>query len=96
VRDTEKDGVSVRKDDYIGFKGDTILPAAATPGAAARALAAKMDAGSCDILILISGSSVKACDAEALSSELSKELRSTEVIHIEGGQPVFDYILILE
>ena len=96
VRDTEKDGVSVRKDDYIGFKGDTILTAAATPGAAARALAAKMDAGSCDILILISGSSVEACDAEALSSELSKELRSTEVIHIEGGQPVFDYILILE
>ena len=96
VRDTEKDGVSVKKDDFIGFVGDRILTAAATPGAAAQALAAKMGAGDYDILILISGAGAAPGDAESLSAELGKAFKSTEVIHIEGGQPVFDYIIILE
>ncbi len=96
VRDTEKDGVSVKKNDFIGFVGDRIMTAAATPGAAAQALAAKMGAGDYDILILISGAGAAPGDAESLSAELGKAFKSTEVIHIEGGQPVFDYIIILE
>lgn len=96
VRDSEKDGVSIRKGDYLGFTGDRIFVGSASREEAAKRLSESVDAGSFDILILLKGEDADPAEAGGLSAWLSGRYPSTEVILIDGGQPVYDYIMILE
>ena len=96
VRDTEMGGVQVQKDDYIGFVGDTIYTADATRNEAAEALCAATKAGRYDIMLLVCGADAGSDEAQALCNSLQKQYRRTEVIMIDGGQPIYDYIIILE
>ena len=96
VRDTEMGGVQVHKDDYIGFVGDTIYTADATRNEAAEALCAATKAGRYDIMLLVCGADAGSDEAQALCNSLQKQYRRTEVIMIDGGQPIYDYIIILE
>ena len=63
---------------------------------AAKELARKLDASSKDILLLLCGADAKEEEAQKLYEELKAECRRAEVIFIDGGQPVFDYVLVLE
>lgn len=96
VRDTEKDGVSVKAGDYIGFVGETIYTDSAKRRDAALELTSSLDAGSYDVVLLICGAEVPSEEGEALYKELSEKYKRTEFIMIDGGQPIFDYIIILE
>lgn len=96
VRDTEMGGVSVRKDDYIGFVGDTIYVDSPDRAEAALVLAEKMNAKRYDIMLVCCGEDVSSDECDKLQKELSKAYRRTEVVMIDGGQPIYDYIIILE
>ncbi len=96
VRDTEQDGISVRKDNYIGFVGDTIHIASSDKSNALTELARKLDGGSYDIMLVVCGDSVTPEESEAVYDTLRSEYKLTEVIMIDGKQPIYDYILILE
>ena len=96
VRDTEMDGVSVKKDDYIGFVGDTIFVDAPQRLDAALGLAEKMNPKRYDLMLVCCGEDVSAEESEQLFRELKKAYRRTEVVMIDGGQPIYDYIIILE
>ncbi len=96
VRDTEMGGVSVRKDDYIGFVGDTIYVDSPDRAEAALVLAEKMNAKRYDIMLVCCGEDVSSDESDKLQKELSKAYRRTEVVMIDGGQPIYDYIIILE
>ena len=96
IRDTEKDGIRIQTGDYIGFVDDRIYVAAPDALTAAKELARKLDASSKDILLLLCGADAKEEEARKLYEELKAECRRAEVIFIDGGQPVFDYVLVLE
>lgn len=96
IRDTEKDGIRIQTGDYIGFVDDRIYVAAPDALTAAKELARKLDASSKDILLLLCGADAKEEEAQKLYEELKAECRRAEVIFIDGGQPVFDYVLVLE
>lgn len=96
VRDTEMDGVQVRKDDYIGFVGDTIYTAQAARNDAAAALCQAIQAQRYDIMLLVCGADPSGEEARALYETLRQQYRRTEIVMIDGGQPVYDYIIILE
>jgi len=96
VRDTEMGGVSVKKDDYIGFVGDTIYVDSPDRAEAALVLAEKMNAKRYDIMLVCCGEDVSSDESDKLQKELSKAYRRTEVVMIDGGQPIYDYIIILE
>ncbi len=96
VRDTEMDGVSVRKDDYIGFVGDTIYVDSPDRAQAATVLAEKMNAGRYDIMLVCCGENVTPEESKQLYRALSASYRRTEIVMIDGGQPIYDYIIILE
>ena len=96
VRDTEKDGVSVKKDDYIGFSGGKISVDDPDRVAAALTLADNLGAGDYDLLILVRGEVVPREETAALAKELGAKYPMSEVITIDGEQPVYDYIMILE
>ena len=91
VRETAE----TRCGDYIGFSGKEILSSGASRAETALALAEKLDAGKADILILFNGADVPAPEAEALRESLEKQCPRTEVILRDGGQPIYDYILVL-
>ena len=81
--------------DFIGFSGKDILASAKGRTEAALALAQELDAGKADILILIFGADTAAEEAESLCKTLEKQFPRTEVILLNGGQPIYDYILVL-
>ena len=90
-----RDTADARCGDYIGFSGKDILCAAASRKEAVLALAQKLEASQSDILVLFSGADAPADEAAALKTQLEKACPMTEVILLDGGQPVYDYILVL-
>ena len=88
-----RDASGYKKGEYIGISGKEILCGAPTAEGAVLELASKLDASAHDILVLFTGESVESADA--LKSQLEKSCPLTEVIVLDGGQPVYDYILML-
>lgn len=96
VRDTKKDGIDIKAGDYIGFSDKKIHTSCATSYDAALSLCEALDASHYDILMLVCGEDARREDSANLYSELSRRYKNTEVILIDGYQPIYDYILILE
>jgi len=95
-RTTERDGVSVREGDYIGYCDGTIYADSADAADAALRLANALHADDFGILLLVRGSDADEKEAEAVRSALEQAHPLTEVILLDGGQPIYDYIMILE
>ena len=95
-RDVSTGAVEVVKDDYIGFVGDEIYVDEKTPEEALVGLCDKLGAGSYDILLLLAGADVDNASAQKMCGELGAKYPRSEVIMVEGGQPIYNYILILE
>ena len=88
--------VEVYKDDYIGFVGDTIYVDEKTPESALEGLCDSLNAGNYDILLILAGAGTEEQKASGIYDALSAKYRRSEVILLDGGQPIYDYILILE
>ncbi|MBQ3264233.1 MAG: DAK2 domain-containing protein [Ruminococcus sp.] len=95
-RDVSGGAVEVIKDDYIGFVGDEIYVDEKTPEDALLGLCEKLSAGSYDILLILAGEEPQAENASKMADALSTKYPRSEVIMVNGGQPIYDYILILE
>lgn len=82
-------------DYYIGFCGKEILCSSPSREECLKELAAKLDAASADIVILLQGGDVPAEEARAMQESLQKASPLSELILIDGKQAVYDYILVL-
>ncbi len=96
VRSTELNGVKVEKDHYMGFTDGNMLLCESTKGEAVCSLANKLGVAEKDFLIVVYGNSVTAEEKEALGAYIAKEYPRVEMYEIEGGQDVYDYLLIIE
>ena len=96
VRDTLMDGVEVVKGSYIGFADEVVYNCTEDPIDCLSGLAQKLDAGKYGVVLLISGIDADADCAEKARKRLSEELPRSEVILIDGGQAVYDFIMVLE
>ena len=88
--------VDVVKDDYIGFVGDHIYVDEKTAESAMLSLCDKLGAGDYDILLILAGADPTEQNAAKMADELKARYNRSEVIMFNGGQPIYDYILILE
>ncbi|MBR6039322.1 MAG: DAK2 domain-containing protein [Clostridia bacterium] len=95
-RNAEKDGVHVREGDFIGFIGDTIYVNDCDAVDTAMQLSKEMHVENCGVLLLLVGQDAPKPEADALFAALTKSYPRTEVIRIDGGQPVHQYILVGE
>ena len=95
-RTTERDGVSVREGDYIAYEGGTIYADDPDAKNAALRLADALGADDFGILLLVKGIDADQAEAEAMRTALQSAYPLTEVILLDGGQPIYDYIMILE
>ena len=89
-------GFSICAGDFIGFSGKEILSDAPERFEAAMALLRRMEAGKNDILLILCGSDAPEAEAQRLYTAAGKEFPRTEAIMIDGGQPIYDYIFVLE
>lgn len=96
VRDTEKDGIAVTKDDYIGFVDDKIIVDNSDKQDTLLLLSENLNASRYDIMLVIYGDSVSEEQAREVEKNLKSKYRRTEIVMIYGGQPIYDYILVLE
>ncbi|MBQ3869702.1 MAG: DAK2 domain-containing protein [Clostridia bacterium] len=96
ARTTEMNGVSIIEGDYIGFEGDTVYSDSPDKCAAAIGLAEKLGAGDYDVILILAGAD--AADEEAVKVKTAYEERfeDSEVILMKGGQPLHDFIIIIE
>ncbi len=95
-RNAEKNGVSVYNGDYIGFVGDDIISDDRDRNEAAKTLLKKINAGNYGLILMFTGEASNEEEAEKLKKEIEKDYPETEVIVIEGDQPVYDYMFVLE
>ena len=94
-RDAVREGLTVRKGDFIGFEGHRILCACPDRTEAALRTSDTLDLGSHDVALVFYGQDTPAGEAEAFAVALRAKHPRTEVILTDGGQPVYDYIIAL-
>lgn len=95
-RDADVGVVSVHSGDFIGFVGDDIRADRATRNETALALVATLPIDTCGAMLILAGADTTEEEAQALCRALEENYPHTEFIMIDGGQPVYDYILVLE
>lgn len=96
TRDTEQNGIQIRKDSYIGFSSDTIHTCTDSARQCAAELAQSLDMDSADVCLLIYGEMTPAEEAQEVLSEFEDKYPMTEFILIDGKQPIYNYIMVLE
>ena len=88
-----RDSGNVREGEYVGIAGKEILAAGPAPEEALLALAEALDAGSRDVILVFAGKG--GTRSEKVREALEKRYPRAEVILQSGGQPVYEYILVL-
>lgn len=92
VRDTDE----VSAGDYIGFVGKDIIADEKTRLEAACKTVDSLSENEFDICIIARGKTVDEREGTELSSYVKTNYPSKEVYMIDGGQDVYDYIIIVE
>lgn len=92
VRDAE----GVREGEYLGFAGGEILCSNALRGEALTGLCRELGAAQADIVLIVKGKDASQQEADEACSALQKEFPRAEFALVDGGQPVYDYIVILQ
>ena len=95
-RTTEMDGVSIIEGDYIGFCDDVVYSDSPDKCKAASVLCDKLDAGSYDVILLLAGEGAAPEEAQRLYDEINAKYNDAEIIMRDGGQPLHDFIIVLE
>lgn len=95
-RSTEKNGVSVVSGDYIGFVGDDILSDDGDKIRAAEKLLDGINASECGLMLCFTGENAGAEETAKLKNLLTEKYPETEILFVEGDQPIYDYMFVLE
>ncbi|MBR2384039.1 MAG: DAK2 domain-containing protein [Clostridia bacterium] len=96
IRDANIDGIDIKNGDYIGFAGKTMLTANKNKIESFFALADKLEAWNKNFMIVSFGENVTEDEKQAIENKIVSEHSSLEFYRIDGGQEVYDFIMILE
>ncbi len=96
IRDAEINGVRVYAGDYIGFAGKKILAAGAAREAVAERVTDQLELSSHDMLLIIRGKDADASGSSKITAYVNAHYPDIEVYQTDGGQDIYDYILVAE
>ena len=91
-----RDSGEVKAGEYIGFVGKDIIADSDSRLDAACKTADKLGLGGYDVCIILRSADASAEEASELESYINSHYPNTEVYLLYGGQPIYDYIIILE
>ncbi len=96
IRDAEMNGIKVQKGDYIGIIGKEIVAAGSDRTTVVAQTAQHLDLATHEVLLLIRGHGVPAEEAESAALTLRRTYPMTELCESNGGQEIYDFILVAE
>lgn len=96
VRDSRANGEDIREGDYIGFEEKNILTVAKDKVTAALSLLGAVDARQKDFIVVFYGKGVTEEERDDFYSKATKAYPSAEVYMMDGGQEIYDFIIVLQ
>lgn len=96
IKDTNIDGVDIKKDQYIGINGKTIICCYPNKVKAAYKMISSMLDENSSIITLIVGEDATSSEVEALTELISNKYPDVEIEVTEGKQPVYSFIVGVE
>ncbi len=96
VRDTEVDGLSIRKDDYLALRGGEIVAAGEDERTVMQKLLQSIINDETVTLTILYGEGISEDEALQYEEVVSDDFPDVETTVLYGGQPVYRYILSAE
>ena len=96
VRDATINDVEIHTGDYIGFAGKTMMTAQKDCLSACEAVLPQLGLEEKFALTLFTGANADRGDLEILKNYISDNYPDIEVFEVDGGQDVYDYIIVAE
>ena len=96
VRDAKLGGIEIHTGDYIGFCGKDMLACDRKRIEAAKKLADSLNAGQHEFMIILYGKSIEGEERKDFHRSMKERYPKLELYEIDGGQEVYDYLLILQ
>ncbi|MGZ9851241.1 DAK2 domain-containing protein [Limosilactobacillus ingluviei] len=96
VRDTQLNGQTIHKDDYMGIVDGEIVAVAPTVAAAAEKMVAAMLDEDSEVVTILYGADGSKEAAEALKERILTQDDELDVQIYEGDQPVYPYLISVE
>lgn len=96
VRDTQLNGQTIHKDDYMGIVDGKIVAVAPTVAAAAEKMVAAMLDEDSEVVTILYGADGSKEAAEALKEQILTQDDELDVQIYEGDQPVYPYLISVE
>ena len=96
VRDATINNVEIHTGDYIGFAGKTMMTAQPDCLSACEAVLPQLGLEEKFALTLFTGANADKGDLEILEKYIGDNYPDIEVFKVDGGQEVYDYIIVAE
>jgi len=96
IRSASLNGVDINCADYIGFTDKTMLVSHPSKMEATFGLLEKLNAAERDCVIALYGKGATADERNALDEHMGSTYPNVEYFGMEGGQDVYDFLLIIE
>ena len=96
VRDTEIEGISIKKDDFMGIIDGKIKVSKLNRKEAVLETLKMMITDESEIVTILLGEDGSMEEANEIANEISQEFQEVEVEIHEGQQPVYPYLLSVE
>ncbi|MGB3160421.1 DAK2 domain-containing protein [Carnobacterium sp.] len=96
VRDTEIEGISIKKDDYMGIVDGKIKVSKLNRKEVVLETLRAMITDESEIVTILLGEDGSMDEAKEIADEISEEFQEVEVEIHEGQQPVYPYLLSVE
>lgn len=96
VRDTEMDGIAIKKGDYIGLSGKKILAKGQSINETTIEMIKKMVDDDASFISLYAGEDVGDDEAEELEEKLEEAFPDMDVEIMRGEQPIYYYLISVE
>ena len=96
VREASIDGADMHVGDYIGFVGKNLLSVNKERFAATCEAIEKINISNYDVCIVFFGKEASADEAKRVEEYIQSRYPGKEVYITDGGQDVYDYIIIAE
>ncbi len=96
VRDTEMEGLTIHKDDFLGLCGGKIIAAGKAEEQVVEAMLENMVSDETIAVTILYGEGAKEETAARYEEVIAEKWPDAEVTILYGGQPVYRYILSVE
>ncbi len=95
-RDSEMDGIEIKKDDIMGLIEGKIVTVSDNVDNVAQEITEKMFDEDCTMISVYYGNGVTEEQAAELESTLSAQYKNCDIMVYYGGQPIYYYIVSVE